>query len=306
MANVRVQMDISVPSSAFRMMLALALMLIGADELVSETVTLTTYYPAPSGVYVNMITTNNTWLARDSSTNSGYLNIGSNAAAGNQGTGAGNTRLIVMNGNVGIGQATPTQKLEVAGIVKLSGAGSGLMNSAGFELVETDATDWTRWNQGSGATNGNAMYQSLALGTGGLAVGEWTNQPAGVLKVVNRIGVNMAPVYPMDVNGSAHLTGGGAGMQRGYLYIDNASTGCSFAARTPNAASGCANNYVAWEMGVYVEGWTYHDRGGQVIAKNAGGANTSQVWGLNTGTGVASWHTLNKNDSAVSYYCCPK
>ncbi|MDO8668351.1 MAG: hypothetical protein Q7K35_04670, partial [bacterium] len=85
------------------------------------------------------------------------------------------------SGNVGIGTVNPGAKLEVAGAVKITGA--GILNSAGHELVQTNATDWTRWNQGQGAANGNAMYQSLALGTGGLTVGAWENQPAGVLKV---------------------------------------------------------------------------------------------------------------------------
>lgn len=39
-----------------------------AGNLSSESVTMTTYYPAPSGVYTNMITTNNTYLARDAGT----------------------------------------------------------------------------------------------------------------------------------------------------------------------------------------------------------------------------------------------
>ena len=111
-------------------------------------------------------------------TSHGNLYINSNY--GSSGT---NVVLQPGTGNVGIGTAAPGQKLEVAGAVKVTG--SGILNSAGSELVQTNATDWTRWNRGSGATNGNAMYQSLALGTGGLTVGAWENQAAGVLKVVN-------------------------------------------------------------------------------------------------------------------------
>jgi len=50
----------------------------------SESLTLTTYYPAPYGGYVNMLTTNNAILARD-------------------------------GGSVGIGTPNPTQKLHVVG-----------------------------------------------------------------------------------------------------------------------------------------------------------------------------------------------
>jgi hypothetical protein len=50
----------------------------------SETLTLTTYYPAPYGGYVSILTTGNTYLARDT-------------------------------GNVGIGTATPAVKLDING-----------------------------------------------------------------------------------------------------------------------------------------------------------------------------------------------
>lgn len=45
---------------------AAALIFAAAGSLSSEQVSLSTYYPAPSGVYTNMITTGNTFLARDS------------------------------------------------------------------------------------------------------------------------------------------------------------------------------------------------------------------------------------------------
>lgn len=54
----------------------------------SETLTLTTYYPAPYGGYVSLLTTNQTLLARD-------------------------------GGNVGVGIATPGSKLHVNGITQV-------------------------------------------------------------------------------------------------------------------------------------------------------------------------------------------
>jgi hypothetical protein len=144
--GLRIHFDISCSASNLRFCLIALMLVSAAVDVASESVTLATYYPAPSGVYAQMITTGNTYLSRDS-------------------------------GNVGIGTMTPAQKLEVNGSVKIDGA--GIYNTSGFQLVETSANDWTRWNQGSSAANGNVMYQSLALPTGGLSVGTLSSQGLG-------------------------------------------------------------------------------------------------------------------------------
>ncbi|MBI4655470.1 MAG: hypothetical protein HY746_01860 [Elusimicrobia bacterium] len=56
----------------------------------SETLQLTTYYPAPYGGYARLLTTDNTYLARD-------------------------------GGNVGIGTQSPSQKLDVSGNARVTG-----------------------------------------------------------------------------------------------------------------------------------------------------------------------------------------
>ena len=72
-------------------MLAIAFLLLAWHPgfLGSETLTLTTYYPAPYGGYVSLLTTNQTLLARD-------------------------------GGNVGIGIAGPGSKLHVAGVTQIT------------------------------------------------------------------------------------------------------------------------------------------------------------------------------------------
>lgn len=80
--------------------LTMALMTWYAPELGSENVVLTTYYPAPSGIYTRMITTNETLLARD----------GGNVAVGSA---VGGAKFSVMNGNVGVGTTNPDNLLEV-------------------------------------------------------------------------------------------------------------------------------------------------------------------------------------------------
>jgi len=57
--------------------IAALLLLMAAPELGSENVTLTSYYPAPSGVYNKMTTSSSTYLA----TNGGSVGIGTTASA---------------------------------------------------------------------------------------------------------------------------------------------------------------------------------------------------------------------------------
>lgn len=68
-------------------------------------------------------------------------------------TGADQTRMFIDNaGQIGIGTVTPTQKLEVAGNVRISGAGNGLIFSDG-SIMTTAA--------GGGAMTGNAIVSAL-------------------------------------------------------------------------------------------------------------------------------------------------
>jgi len=101
MKQLTIRFDITVSPGTRRFALAAGMLCLVPIDLASESVTLATYYPAPSGVYTNMITTGLTRLARDG----GLVAIGDIGAAG--------TRLTVMNGNVGIGTTSPTAKLEI-------------------------------------------------------------------------------------------------------------------------------------------------------------------------------------------------
>jgi hypothetical protein len=91
MSEIVIRFDVRVGKKLLTAALVPALMLAGVPELGSESVTLSTYYPAPSGVYTNMITTSNTYLARD-------------------------------GGNLGVGTSSPSSKLHVNGTTTLGGA----------------------------------------------------------------------------------------------------------------------------------------------------------------------------------------
>lgn len=90
MTEIKIRFDLTFGSRFVRAVSVAAIMLGAVPELESESVTLSTYYPAPSGVYTQMITTGNTYLARDS-------------------------------GSVGIRTATPGSTLDVNGTANVTG-----------------------------------------------------------------------------------------------------------------------------------------------------------------------------------------
>jgi hypothetical protein len=106
--------------------------------------------------------------------------IGNNYLIKRNGAGIEQSIIYDTGTNVGIGTTNPGEKLEVVGNVKISG--SRIKNSAGYGIVQTDATDWLRINPDS-QYPAIALYNPVAIGTGGLAIGEWSQQPSGVLKV---------------------------------------------------------------------------------------------------------------------------
>ena len=105
MTEIRFKFDLAFSRRFLVASGAAVMMLCAVPELDSESVTLSTYYPAPSGVYTQMITTGNTYLARD----------------GGAGT------------SVGIGTTAPGAKLDVNGFARmqrLTTTGANALNTA--------------------------------------------------------------------------------------------------------------------------------------------------------------------------------
>lgn len=111
MADIHIYVDIRLSPRIRKWISAGLLLCLCAPELGSENVTLTTYYPAPSGVYAKMMTTADAYFATAS-------------------------------GRVGIGTTNPAYKLTVVGagdsIVGLSGA-AGSSASIGVGTTATQA-----------------------------------------------------------------------------------------------------------------------------------------------------------------------
>lgn len=138
-----------------KILLAAVLLAAAAPELGCEDTTLTTYYPAPSGVYNQLMTTKNAYLARDGgSVGIGTTNpsaqlevdggirfaagrgdlsqLNGNPSAGSNGNypllfaiNAAERARIDTGGNVGIGTSNPAAKLEIDGSLSFTSSGVG-------------------------------------------------------------------------------------------------------------------------------------------------------------------------------------
>lgn len=106
MADLNIRFNVRVTPTALRWGAAGLILLGMVPELGSESVTLSTYYPAPSGIYTQMITTQNTFLARD-------------------------------GGNVGVGTTNPQSKLDINGDMAVN----GLTRVGNLNMAEVDASD---------------------------------------------------------------------------------------------------------------------------------------------------------------------
>ncbi|MDD5304361.1 MAG: hypothetical protein PHS14_14785 [Elusimicrobia bacterium] len=158
--TIRLNFDLSLVYGprTLRIPLMAVMLLAAVGDLNSESVTLSTYYPAPSGVYTNMITTGNTFLARDGGAGT-KVGIGTTgpgaklAVSGSMSVGAGYAGTVppadalIVSGKLGIGIAAPAQALDIAGNINLASGGSGNgyihINASGCDALPTTAVAGT-------------------------------------------------------------------------------------------------------------------------------------------------------------------
>ena len=112
-----IRLCFDLPTRAWILAVTVTIVIISATELGSENVNLTTYYPAPSGVYTQMITTGKTYLATHPGGGVSIGPITTNNKSSLPEFGlevAGNTYLATTtDGKVGIGTALPQAALDV-------------------------------------------------------------------------------------------------------------------------------------------------------------------------------------------------
>lgn len=145
-------------------LLAVALIFAAPVDLATESLKMTTTYPAPSGVYQQMTTTGNSYMARDG----GVLSVGTRIPPT-----ANTTKMLVMGGNVGIGM-NPASLLSVNGGVQIGDDAtpcapekSGTMKFAqvgGLGASKLQICDGSAWVQVSDGTNPPNLYVSMFNG----------------------------------------------------------------------------------------------------------------------------------------------
>lgn len=289
-----------------RALMAAAMMFSVVPELASESVTLTTYYPAPSGVYTQMITTGNTFLARDASSNASQVTIGStNSGTGQQldvysQKGSANNAAIRATYPGGGGLAST----EFAALAHRSGFWSGLYANQGAASYAAYINGQTLINSGAiwgnyGITPSYQNWAAYGVGDGGAAIYNSAQNPYyGLMLVGNNSGgggIRRVKVWDeLTVNGNEYVTGSSAVANR--------------------LAVGIGQNYSPAAR---------IDAGGTIIVREAGcfsaatgysPASSGGTWGLCGGgtyvtmtSGVMSKRTelATSTDPNISALCCP-
>ena len=134
MPEIKISFDLTFSRRLLTAAGTLAIMFCAVPELESESVTLSTYYPAPSGVYTNMITTGNTYLARD-----GFPGVN----------------------RIGIGVTNPSVKVEIAQNEALK-IGSAYLSSGG-DFAHLSTNEYYGY-KGSGLGSDSNAWRATTAG----------------------------------------------------------------------------------------------------------------------------------------------
>lgn len=240
MAEFVVKFDVRFSRVWIRNLTALAMVLAIAPELASESVTLTTYYPAPSGVYTNMIVTGATYLARDG----GAVGVQTATPTGGYVMDVNGSLLVraneQVNGNLSVGGTFTVNNLTVNNLTvntSLTDNGTAVFN--GNTTVNNAITG------NYGLTPGYVSWGTYGTGSGGAAI----YNDAGGFKALMLVGNNSAGNGYRQVQVYDDLT------VNGYTnsIITTANQNCaSVNVNLNGTAPGCgAGNYLTTISGMY-------------------------------------------------------
>lgn len=230
-----IRLHVRVSGGVLRLAMTGLLLAGSAGELCSEPVTMTSYYPAPSGVYSQMVATQNSYLARDlvGAGNTSMLTIGGGNFAAP--VASNTTKMLVLGGNVGIGLTNATSKVQVTGV------GGNTVDAIFDGKIQTgDASQVGGiWFMNSTAVTSMRVGQNNAtFAAGSPAIGLFNNNNWG-LTVDNRGFVGFAnsnPAVPADVGGVLIVRNPCASEQ---IYAGGTVNVCG------------AGTYITWATGLY-------------------------------------------------------
>ncbi|MBI3554076.1 MAG: hypothetical protein HY077_16390 [Elusimicrobia bacterium] len=279
----------------FRGALTVALLSGLAAELASESVSLTTYYPAPSGVYTQMITTSNTFLARDG----GKVGVGTGTNAlnatmtvGTPPTGTAPSTIFATNAGALGGAAGNETSIASLGFT------SGNSSMLGVRAYRTAAgANWQTTSIGLGMDVDNTVRAGASLwlnNNGSVGVG-YQNAASGAAASSRWVGL-------ADLND-------GRSTADGFTWYNPAPTAYGIY-RTANTYPGCAAGawcagtaapngayqqlQTSWVTGLILDGGTAYAYSGTYLQPNAG-AESNVAIGLNPVAGQQAHARLDVN-----------
>ena len=268
MPELNIRVEIPVTRRMIRGAMAALLLGAPAGELSSESVTLTTYYPAPSGVYQQLITTQNVIFARDVQAvpPAAAANTPSFLVLGSTITPTSGTKLAIMGGPVGIKTMSPSPVVRL----QVNGAGGGAVDFAVNGRIQlsdptnqsgiciSSGTNLCVMKFGQVASNDNVPRNTTTLGI--------YSGPAGVatawrltMNNSGNVGIGIDPIDPtrpidpkttLDVNGQVGL----AAACTSTPYAGSTTVNCP------------ANQYASYLQGLY----TYYQAGGDASLNLSG------------------------------------
>lgn len=234
MAQINIRLELSFSRTMARNGLAAFFLLAGVPELGSESVTLSTYYPAPSGVYTQMITTNNTWLSR----NGGSTVVGNGASAG---------KLTIYDGNLAMRGGN---HINMSAGSQLQMGGAAINGT--FGIVPTGYANWASYGTGAG---GAAIYNSNEAAYRALMLVGNNSGGGGIrrVKVWDELTVNGSAIVTGNQTISGYLNLTGIGIMR-------STAGCRSVAVNRNAVVCGGGEYVTLTSGVYARYYAFPSR----------------------------------------------
>lgn len=286
-----------------RLLLTMVLVASVAVELGSETLTMTTTYPSPAGIYRTMVTTDKTYLARDQ--NGSAVSVGSASQTTPStltvyGITTFKSGVNFAGGNVGIGTSTPATLLQVGG----GGSGKLSVNSRDNNYGQLQIGNPANW----AAQHANTSEASIGFISGATSFGSTPTSMADTSHVWD-MGVDNYGNYDGTFGFGNQAHGLVLGITpAGCIVFSDGSTQCqAAAASTPPTPVSCTWNLSSKVISSSYDGAGVTCSSGYPISVSCfnwgNGAPdlsySTSVYPNGNGAGIAAWCIWNQSADAT-------